>query len=69
MVKRMRYDIAINKLIRDACFNKSIEVLGGDQYRYFCFNKTAADVLINSIYDVKIFIIIKFLILEILISK
>lgn len=53
--KRMRYDIAINKLIRDACFNKSIEVLGGDQYRYFCFNKTAADVLINSIYDVKNF--------------
>lgn len=53
--KRMRYDIAINKLVRDACFKKSIEVLGGDQFRYFCFNETAADVIINSLFDKKNF--------------
>lgn len=47
--KRMRYDIAINKIIRDACYNKSIEVLGGSQYRYFCFNETAADIIIDAI--------------------
>ena len=47
--ERMRYDIAINKLIRDAYFGKSIEVLGGEQFRYFCFNETAAEVIENSL--------------------
>ena len=50
---RMRYDIAINKLIRDACFGKSIEVLGGEQFRYFCYNETAAEVIENSLFDKK----------------
>ncbi len=50
---RMRYDIAINKLIRDACFEKSIEVLGGDQYRYFCFNETASEVIESCLIDNK----------------
>lgn len=43
--ERMRYDIAINKLIKDAHFKKSIEVLGGEQFRYFCFNETAVDII------------------------
>lgn len=51
--ERMRYDIAINKLIRDAYFGKSIEVLGGEQFRYFCFNETAAEVIENSLIDKK----------------
>ena len=50
---RMRYDIAINKLIRDAYFGKSIEVLGGEQFRYFCFNETAVEVIENSLLDKK----------------
>ena len=48
---RMRYDIAINKLIRDACFGKTIEVLGGEQFRYFCFNETAAEIIEHSLID------------------
>lgn len=40
--KRMRYDIAINKLIRDGYYGKKIEVLGGNQYRFFCYNEYAA---------------------------
>ena len=50
---RMRYDIAINKLIRDACFEKTIEVLGGEQFRYFCYNETAAEVIEYTLLDKK----------------
>ena len=43
--KRMRYDIAINKIIRDAVFTKRIDVLGGEQQRFFCYNKFACEVI------------------------
>ncbi len=33
--ERMRYDIAINKIIRDMIFLKKIEILGGTQLRFF----------------------------------
>ncbi len=45
--KRMRYDIAINKIIRDAVFLKKIEINGGLQFRFFCNNKLAADSIIR----------------------
>ena len=32
--KRMRYDIAINKILRDMIFLKKIEILGGTQLRF-----------------------------------
>ena len=36
---RMRYDLAINKIIKDMIFLKKIEILGGEQQRFFCFNE------------------------------
>ena len=45
--KRMRYDIAINKIIRDAIFLKKVEVNGGLQFRFFCNNKLAAESIIK----------------------
>tara|TARA_B100000579_G_C22846678_1_gene864816 strand:- start:3206 stop:4168 length:963 start_codon:yes stop_codon:yes gene_type:complete len=47
--KRMRYDIAINKIIRDAIFLKKVEVNGGLQFRFFCNNKLAAESIIKLI--------------------
>jgi len=46
---RMRYDIAINKLIRDGYFLKKIEINGGSQYRFFCYNKLASDAILDAI--------------------
>lgn len=46
---RMRYDIAINKIIRDMIFNKKVEILGGEQLRFFCYNKFACNVIGNII--------------------
>ena len=43
--KRMRYDIAINKIIRDMIFLKKIEILGGTQLRFFCHNQFACSVI------------------------
>ena len=43
--KRMRYDIAINKIIRDMIFNRKIEILGGEQLRFFCYNKFACQII------------------------
>ena len=45
--KRMRYDIAINKIIRDAVFLKKVEIDGGLQFRFFCNNKLAANSIIK----------------------
>ena len=45
---RMRYDIAINKIIRDGYFLKKIEINGGKQYRFFCFNKLAVEAIIEA---------------------
>lgn len=42
---RMRYDIAINKIIRDMVFTKKIEILGGEQLRFFCHNQFACYVI------------------------
>ncbi len=42
---RMRYDIAINKIIRDMVFLKKIEILGGTQLRFFCYNLFACKVI------------------------
>ena len=42
---RMRYDIAINKIIRDMIFLKKIEILGGAQVRFFCHNEFACRVI------------------------
>ena len=42
---RMRYDIAINKIIRDMIFLKKIEILGGTQVRFFCHNEFACRVI------------------------
>ena len=47
--KRMRYDIAINKIIRDAIFLKKVEVNGGLQFRFFCNNNLAAESIIKLI--------------------
>ena len=43
--RRMRYDIAINKIIRDMIFLKKIEILGGTQLRFFCHNEFACDII------------------------
>lgn len=43
--KRMRYDIAINKIIRDMVFLNKVEVLGGMQLRFFCYNKFACNII------------------------
>ncbi len=49
---RMRYDIAINKIIRDMFFLKKIEILGGTQLRFFCYNVFACKI-INKIINEK----------------
>ena len=51
---RMRYDIAINKLIRDGYFLRKIEINGGDQYRFFCYNKLASDAIVEAVDNKKI---------------
>ena len=51
--KRMRYDIAINKIIRDMLFLKKIEVLGGTQLRFFCYNEFACKVINQIIIESK----------------
>ena len=51
--KRMRYDIAINKIIRDMIFSKKIEILGGTQLRFFCHNQFACDVISQIITENK----------------
>ena len=51
--KRMRYDIAINKIIRDMFFLKKIEILGGTQLRFFCHNMFACRVIKKIINDDK----------------
>ena len=50
---RMRYDIAINKIIRDMIFSKKIEILGGTQLRFFCYNIFACEVIYKIICDNK----------------
>ena len=50
---RMRYDIAINKIIRDMIFLKKIEILGGTQLRFFCHNIFACEVIYRIICDNK----------------
>ena len=50
--ERMRYDIAINKILRDMIFLKKIEILGGTQLRFFCHNKFACET-INKIINNK----------------
>ncbi len=49
--KRMRYDIAINKIIRDMIFLKKIEILGGTQLRFFCHNIFACRIIKQIIND------------------
>ena len=49
--KRMRYDIAINKIIRDMIFLKKIEILGGTQLRFFCYNIFACKVISKIIFE------------------
>jgi len=51
--KRMRYDIAINKIMRDMIFLKKIEVLGGSQLRFFCYNEFACKVINQIIVENK----------------
>ena len=51
--KRMRYDIAINKIIRDMIFSKKIEILGGTQLRFFCYNQFACAVINQIIVENK----------------
>ena len=51
--KRMRYDIAINKIIRDMIFLKKIEVLGGSQLRFFCYNEFACKIINQIIIEKK----------------
>ena len=51
--KRMRYDIAINKIIRDMVFLKKIEILGGTQLRFFCHNMFACKIINQIINDQK----------------
>jgi nucleoside-diphosphate-sugar epimerase len=50
---RMRYDIAINKILRDMIFNKKIEILGGEQLRFFCYNQFACNVIKKLISESK----------------
>ena len=52
--KRMRYDIAINKIIKDMVFLKKVEILGGTQLRFFCYNKFACNVITKIIEDSKL---------------
>ena len=49
--KRMRYDIAINKIIRDMIFLRKIEILGGTQLRFFCHNIFACKIIKQIIND------------------
>ena len=42
---RMRYDIAINKIIRDMLFIRRVEILGGEQLRFFCYNMFACETI------------------------
>ena len=49
--KRMRYDIAINKIIRDIIFLKRVEILGGQQQRFFCYNIFACEVINKIIFE------------------
>ena len=51
--ERMRYDIAINKIIRDMIFLKKVEILGGEQLRFFCHNLFACKVINKIIKDDK----------------
>ena len=51
--KRMRYDIAINKIIRDMIFLKKIEILGGTQLRFFCYNEFACEIINKIILENK----------------
>ena len=64
--KRMRYDLAINKIIRDMIFTKKVEILGGTQFRFFCFNEFACQIInkilldetnkhLNKIYNIGVF--------------
>jgi len=48
---RMRYDIAINKIIRDMVYLKKIEILGGTQVRFFCHNQFACLTISKIIHD------------------
>ena len=48
---RMRYDIAINKILRDMIFLKKIEILGGTQLRFFCYNLFACEVIYKIINE------------------
>ncbi len=50
---RMRYDIAINKIIRDTIFLKKIEILGGTQLRFFCYNIFACEIIYKIVYNKK----------------
>ena len=50
---RMRYDIAINKIIRDMIYLKKIEILGGTQIRFFCHNQFACLTISKIIHDNK----------------
>ena len=45
----MRYDIAINKIIREEVFLKKVEINGGLQFRFFCNNKLVAESIIKLI--------------------
>lgn len=49
--KRMRYDIAINKILRDMIFLKKIEILGGTQLRFFCHNLFACKIIHQIIFS------------------
>ena len=51
--KRMRYDLAINKIIRDMIFAKKVEILGGNQFRFFCFNEFACKIINSILLDDK----------------
>lgn len=50
---RMRYDIAINKIIRDMVFLKKVEILGGTQLRFFCHNIFACEIISQIIAEKK----------------
>ena len=63
---RMRYDLAINKILKDMIFLKKIEILGGLQQRFFCYNEFACKVIykvmknnkktfINKIFNIGVF--------------
>ena len=52
---RMRYDIAINKILRDMIFLRKVEILGGTQLRFFCYNKFACETINRIINDKKKF--------------